>query len=145
VLGTLSALVGCILHAGALFWYLFIFGVNVSQLVISLSSMTLAFAFIFGNSLRTVYESVVFLFVVRPYKVGDWIVYSGEHHRVASFGLLWTQMINFNGVRVSVRALSIPRILFSTAAPSRARTLVLQSCSQDHKLQGSMPMKVSGR
>jgi hypothetical protein len=43
---------------------------QVSHLVISLSSMTLAFAFIFGNSLRTLYESVVFLFVVRPYKVG---------------------------------------------------------------------------
>jgi hypothetical protein len=43
-----------------------IFGVNVSHLIISLSSMTLAFAFIFGNNLRTIYESVVFLFVVRP-------------------------------------------------------------------------------
>ena len=70
VLGTLSLLVGCILHLCAGFAYLYIFGVDVSHLVISLSSMTLAFAFIFGNSLRTVYESVVFLFVVRPYKVG---------------------------------------------------------------------------
>jgi hypothetical protein len=104
VLATLSALVGCILHAVALFLYLYIFGINVSHLVISLSSMTLAFAFIFGNSLRTVYESVVFLFVVRPYKVGDWIVYEGEDHRVTSFGLLWTQMITFNGMSVSVRA-----------------------------------------
>jgi hypothetical protein len=71
VLGTLSTLVGAILHAGAAFAYLAIFGVNISHLVLSLSSMTLAGAFIFGNSLRTVYESVVFLFVVRPYKVGD--------------------------------------------------------------------------
>ena len=70
VLGTLELLVGCILHVAAGFAYLAIFGVNVSHLVISLSSMTLAFAFVFGNSLRTVYESVVFLFVVRPYKVG---------------------------------------------------------------------------
>jgi len=70
VLSTLTTLIGCILHAVAFFIYLWIFGVDVHQLVISLSSMTLALAFVFGNSLRTVYESVVFLFIVRPYKVG---------------------------------------------------------------------------
>ena len=43
VLSTLSTLVGCLLHAGAAFAYLYIFGVDVSHLVISLSSMTLAF------------------------------------------------------------------------------------------------------
>ena len=127
VLSTLTTLVGCVLHALAFFAYLYIFGVDVHQLVMcgprslmrvqsetcalcspdclflgrcaglcviagwpphrhaclslfptlidgaycrSLSSMTLALAFVFGNSLRTVYESVVFLFIVRPYKVG---------------------------------------------------------------------------
>jgi small-conductance mechanosensitive channel len=116
VLGTLSALVGCLLHVCAFFLYLYIFGVNVSQLVISLSSMTLAFAFVFGNSLRTLYESVVFLFVARPYKVGDWIVYEGKEHRVASFGLLWTQLVNFNGVRVAVRPLVL---LFCVCSKSK--------------------------
>ena len=103
VLATLSTLVGAILHIGAGFAYLAIFGVDVTHLVISLSSFTLAFAFIFGNSLRTVYESVVFLFVVRPYKVGDCIIYAGNFHRVTSFGLLWTQLHRYDGVRVSVR------------------------------------------
>jgi small-conductance mechanosensitive channel len=107
VLNTLSMLVGCILHVCAGFAYLAIFGVNVTHLVISLSSMTLAFAFVFGNSLRTIYESVVFLFVVRPYKVGDWIMYKKEFHRVTSFGLMWTQLNRFDGVRVSVRGSSI--------------------------------------
>lgn len=31
----------------------------------------LAFAFVFGNSIRNVFESVVFLFVVHPFDVGD--------------------------------------------------------------------------
>ena len=57
------------MHSGGFFLYLYIFGVDVSHLVISLSSLTVAFAFIFGNNLRTIYESVLFLFVVRPYKV----------------------------------------------------------------------------
>ena len=106
VLSNLTMLVGAILHVSAIFAYLAIFGVDVTHLVISLSSMTLAFAFIFGNTLRTTYESVVFLFAARPYKVGDWIMYAGNFHRVTSFGLLWTQLHRYDGVRVSVRSLS---------------------------------------
>jgi hypothetical protein len=44
--------------------------------------------------------------VARPYKVRDWIVYEMNEHRVARFGLLWAQMVNFYGVRVAVRALT---------------------------------------
>ena len=43
----------------------------------------LAFAFIFGNSVRNVFECVVWLFVVHPYDVGDTLVLSGENHRVS--------------------------------------------------------------
>lgn len=50
--------------------YLAIFNVNVQHLLISFSSVAVAFAFVFGNSLREVYESVVWLFVVNPYDEG---------------------------------------------------------------------------
>ena len=75
VLATLSALVGGVLHVAACFAYLAIFGVDVSHLVISLSSVAIAFAFIFGDSVKRVYESVVFLFVERPFVVGDGLLY----------------------------------------------------------------------
>jgi uncharacterized membrane protein len=71
VLGTLELLVGCILHTVATAAYLAIFGVAVGHLLLSLSSVAIAFAFVFGNSMRTIYESVVFLFIVHPYQVGD--------------------------------------------------------------------------
>ena len=38
------------------------------------SSIVLAFAFMFGNSVKTVYESIIYLFVVHPFDVGDKIV-----------------------------------------------------------------------
>ena len=78
VLSTLEGLVGCILHAAAVFAYGAIFGINIAQILISLSSVLITFAFIFGNSMRTVYESVVFLFVVHPYQVG------GAHSHICS-------------------------------------------------------------
>jgi hypothetical protein len=45
--------------------------VNVQQVWLSLSSGVLAFVFIFGNNIRTIYESCLLLFVVHPFDVGD--------------------------------------------------------------------------
>lgn len=105
VLNTLESLIGGIMHICGIFAYLAIFGVDVTHLVLSLSSMALTFAFVFGNSLRTIYESAVFLFVVRPYKVGDAIWYEDKLHRVSGFGLLWTHFYRYDGSRLSVRLL----------------------------------------
>ena len=69
VIDTLQSLVGAILHIAAIFIYLYILGVDVMHVLISLSSVGLAFVFIFGNNMRTVYESLVFLFMIRPYQV----------------------------------------------------------------------------
>ena len=41
---------------------------------ITVSGMLLSFVFVFGGSLRNMYECVVFLFIVHPFDVGDQIV-----------------------------------------------------------------------
>jgi len=45
--------------------------VNVSKVWLTVSSVLLGLSFIFGNSIRNIFESVVFLFVVHPFDVGD--------------------------------------------------------------------------
>lgn len=45
--------------------------VDLSKAWLTFSSIVLAFAFIFGNSIRNMYEAVIFLFVVHPFDVGD--------------------------------------------------------------------------
>jgi hypothetical protein len=45
--------------------------VNVNKVWLTVSSVLLGLSFIFGNSIRNVFESVVFLFVVHPFDVGD--------------------------------------------------------------------------
>lgn len=62
-------LMGVIMHMFAIIPYLMIFDQEITHLLFSLSSVSVAGAFVFGNSLKTIYESVVFLFVVRPYQV----------------------------------------------------------------------------
>lgn len=49
---------------------------------LTFSSVVLAFAFVFGNSIRTVYECVVWLFVVHPFDVGDTLLIEGQRHKV---------------------------------------------------------------
>ena len=46
------------------------------------SSVVLAFAFVFGNSIRQLYEAVIFLFVIHPYDVGDWLMISNNQYQV---------------------------------------------------------------
>lgn len=69
VISTLEMLMGIVMHLLAVVAYAAIFGTDVGHLLISLSSISVASAFVFGNSLKTIYESVVFLFVIRPYQV----------------------------------------------------------------------------
>jgi len=78
--------------------------VNVTRLWVTASSALLSFVFIFGNSLRGIYESVVFLFVVHPFDVGDVILplggpsgaTGGEAARVEGIRLLTTTLVRIS-------------------------------------------------
>lgn len=47
--------------------------VNFQHVWVTFGSMLLSFTFVFGNSIKTLFESVIFLFVVHPFDVGDMI------------------------------------------------------------------------
>ena len=80
--------------------------VNVTRLWVTASSALLSFVFIFGNSLRGIYESVVFLFVVHPFDVGDVVVPlggrlgvdhgRGDSSRVEGIRLLTTTLVRLS-------------------------------------------------
>jgi hypothetical protein len=107
VISTLQTLLGILMHTIALVAYMACFNIDIGHLLITLSSLSLAFAFIFGNSLKTLYESVVFLFVIRPYQVGHYIVYKDANHCVKNFGLLSTQLQRYDGRQIWVRPCSL--------------------------------------
>lgn len=54
----------------AIIW-LVILGVQVTHFLVFLSSQLLLAVFVFGNSCKTVFEAIIFLFVMHPYDVGD--------------------------------------------------------------------------
>ena len=48
-----------------------------SKVLLFVSSQVVLLAFIFGNTVKTVFESIIFLFIVHPYDVGDRCVVDG--------------------------------------------------------------------
>ena len=51
--------------------------VDIQKLWVFISSIIIGSAFVFGNSVKQLYESVIFLFLVHPYDVGDCLLIEG--------------------------------------------------------------------
>jgi len=77
--------------------YLLVWDINVVAGFATFSATLVGLSFIFGNSIRTIFESLVFLFSRHPYDVGDWVVVKGEKFQVKKARLLFTMMTNLAG------------------------------------------------
>lgn len=51
--------------------WLLILGIATSKFLLFVSSQLVVVAFIFGNTCKTVFEAIIFLFVMHPFDVGD--------------------------------------------------------------------------
>lgn len=51
--------------------WLLILGITTGKFLLLISSQVLLVVFIFGNSCKTTFEAIIFLFVMHPYDVGD--------------------------------------------------------------------------
>ena len=85
--------------------------VDLSKAWLTFSSIVLAFAFIFGNSIRNLYEAVIFLFVVHPFDVGDVLLMGADQTwcKVGVNVLIWYQRHNL--LKCLSGGVTIPRIL----------------------------------
>jgi small-conductance mechanosensitive channel len=76
------------------FILLLAFADNVVTFLLPMTTLLVSFSFIFGNTLRTVLESAIFVFVVRPYSVSDRIELRlhDDEYEVHSIQLLTTTL-----------------------------------------------------
>lgn len=51
--------------------WLLILGIATSKFLLFVTSQLVLVAFVFGNTCKTVFESIIFLFVMHPFDVGD--------------------------------------------------------------------------
>ena len=100
IIGTLHVILLALIQVVSSFFYLLVWEVDVGHVWVSFTSVILAFTFVFGQSVRTAYENVVFLFMVHPFDVGDRLLIDGETHTVHKMKLSTTVLEQSSGVRV---------------------------------------------
>lgn len=65
--------------------FLLLMGLATTKLLVVLSSQLLVAVFIFGNTCKTVFEAMIFVFVMHPFDVGDRCVVDGVQVLRANF------------------------------------------------------------
>lgn len=77
---------------------------SISKVWTSLSAGLLSFSFIFGNSIREVFENCVFLFFTHPFDLGDKIRWNNETYHVRSITLNFVNLLHTSGSYVNISA-----------------------------------------
>jgi small-conductance mechanosensitive channel len=105
----LDWVVGCII----VLMSFFVFNINVQKLLVVTSGSFLASIFVFGNMCKTVFESIVFLFVSYPFDVSDIIKVDGQTYVVEEMQLLSTivlaadnSKVYFNNNQLALKVIS---------------------------------------
>ena len=57
--------------------WLLLMGFLTTQILVFISSQLLLIVFVFGNTAKTVFEAIIFVFVMHPFDVGDRCVVDG--------------------------------------------------------------------
>ncbi|KAN0063723.1 hypothetical protein ACQY0O_003773 [Thecaphora frezii] len=71
-------------------WLLIFDGDSTVSNIVPLSTFVVGFSFVFGNSAKNIFESMIFIFATHPYDVGDLVCIDDEWMFVKEFGLLST-------------------------------------------------------
>jgi len=73
----LNMLVSFVLLIVILIAWLLIMGFLTTEVLVFISSQLLLVVFMFGNTAKTVFEAIIFVFVMHPFDVGDRCVIDG--------------------------------------------------------------------
>ena len=57
--------------------------VNVTHLWTLVAAFLVSFSFVFKSGMSSMFDSVIFMFVVHPYDVGDGILVNGDLYKVS--------------------------------------------------------------
>ncbi|KAE8702307.1 Mechanosensitive ion channel protein 6 [Hibiscus syriacus] len=102
-----NVLVGIII---AVIWLL-ILEIASGKVLVFITSQLLLVAFIFGNTCKTVFEAIIFLFVIHPFDVGDRCEIDGIQMIVEEMNILTTVFLRYDNLKII-----IPNIVLATKA-----------------------------
>ncbi|XXG86327.1 hypothetical protein AAC387_Pa11g1245 [Persea americana] len=79
---------------------LLILEIATTQLLVVISSQLLLVVFIFGNTCKTIFEAIIFLFVMHPYDVGDRCEINGVQMIVEEMNILTTVFLRYDNQKI---------------------------------------------
>ncbi|KAH7518347.1 mechanosensitive ion channel protein 6 [Ziziphus jujuba] len=80
--------------------WLLILGIATTKFLLFVSSQLVLVAFIFGNTCKTVFEAIIFLFVVHPFDVGDRCEIDGVQMVVEEMNILTTVFLRYDNTKI---------------------------------------------
>uniref|UniRef100_A0A2N9FLT6 Mechanosensitive ion channel MscS domain-containing protein n=1 Tax=Fagus sylvatica TaxID=28930 RepID=A0A2N9FLT6_FAGSY len=80
--------------------WLIILGVRITHFLVLISSQLLLVVFMFGNTCRTVFEAIIFLFIMHPFDVGDRCEVDGVQMVVEEMNILTTVFLKFDNQKI---------------------------------------------
>ncbi|XP_077238156.1 mechanosensitive ion channel protein 10-like [Tasmannia lanceolata] len=96
----LHKLVGTIVFVIIIFVSLMVMGLATSKVLVVITSQSLLLGFMFQNTCKTVFESVIFVFVMHPFDVGDRCVIDGVHMIVEEMNILTTVFLRYDNEKI---------------------------------------------
>jgi small-conductance mechanosensitive channel len=77
--------------------WLAIFNVSIQSYIVGAGSVLITASFVIGNSAKNVFDSIIFLFVLHPYDVGDKVEIENVVYTVKEIALMTTVLIRLDG------------------------------------------------
>ncbi|XP_022155706.1 mechanosensitive ion channel protein 10-like [Momordica charantia] len=79
---------------------LLVLGVATTKVIVVVTSQLLLVGFMFQNTCKTIFESIIFVFVMHPFDVGDRCVIDGVHMFVEEMNILSTVFLRFDNEKI---------------------------------------------
>ncbi|XP_009340447.2 mechanosensitive ion channel protein 10 [Pyrus x bretschneideri] len=80
--------------------WLLVMGFFTTNMLVFIASQLLTLAFVFGNTAKTVFEAIIFVFVMHPFDVGDRCVVDGVQLIVEEMNILTTVFLRSDNEKV---------------------------------------------
>ncbi|KAL3646011.1 hypothetical protein CASFOL_011191 [Castilleja foliolosa] len=96
----LNTLVSAILIIIMIVVWLLLTGIATTKVLVFLSSQLILAVFVFGNTCKTIFEAIIFVFVMHPFDVGDRCVIDGVQMIVEEMNILTTVFLRFDNEKL---------------------------------------------
>ncbi|KAK7280608.1 hypothetical protein RJT34_25673 [Clitoria ternatea] len=82
--------------------WLLILGIATTKFLLFVLSQLVLVAFVFGNTCKTIFESLIFLFVIHPFDVGDRCDIDGDQMIVEEMNILTTIFLRYDNLKITI-------------------------------------------